>query len=52
MILIVAYFPKTHFCHYQVFWTLRHASVGPQQRWTGLDPDYNKFCCIWIRSGV
>jgi len=37
MILIVVYFPKAHFCHYQVFWTLRRASVGPQQRWIELD---------------
>jgi len=50
MIVIIVYFPKTHFCHYQVFWTLWHASVGPQQRWAldwtwiGLDPDYSKFC--------
>jgi len=34
-ILIVVYFPKTHFCHYQIFswetypWTQRRASVGP-----------------------
>jgi len=40
MILIIVYFPKTHFCHYQVFWTLQRASVGPQQRWA-LD---------WIRT--
>jgi len=20
--------------------------------WIGLDPDYSKFCWVWIRSGV
>jgi len=22
------------------------------ERWTGLDPDYSKFCWIWIGSGL
>jgi len=37
MILIIVYFPKTHFCHYQVFWTLRLASVvrSRDAHWTG-----------------
>jgi len=54
MILIIVYFPKTllSLSSFLNSAACKCGSAAEMSIGLGLDPDYSKFCWVWIRSGV